>query len=160
MNERAPGEGRYAHLEREQRWLLSAVPAGVIGPTEIYDRYISGTRLRLRRTERDGEVVFKLGQKVRVGESPERVRLTNIYLSAAEYAVFEHLEASVLRKRRWHLSHDGREYAIDEFPALQLVVAEVELDSDEPRLPMPPFADADVTDDDRYSGGALASSPK
>jgi CYTH domain-containing protein len=41
-----------------------------------------------------------------------------------------------------------------------MILAEVELAADEPRLPLPPFADVDVTDDDRYAGGSLAAAPK
>ncbi len=70
------------------------------------------------------------------------------------------LPAAELRKQRWHLDYDGRHVAIDVFEEPVLVLAEVELAADEPRLPLPPFATLDVTDDDRYSGGALASAPK
>jgi hypothetical protein len=37
------------------------------------------------------------------------------------------------------------------------VLAEAELAIHEERMPMPAFARADVTDDDRFSGGALAA---
>lgn len=65
MNERAPGRGRYAHPEREQRWLLDAVPHGSTRSAEIHDWYITGTRLRLRRVEDGNALLFKLAQKVR-----------------------------------------------------------------------------------------------
>ena len=39
----------------------------------------------------------------------------------------------------------------------RLVLAEVELGSDEPRRTAPDFAIAEVTDDEEYSGGRLAS---
>ncbi len=161
MTARAPGEGRYAHLEREQRWLLDALPHGVTGPpTDIYDRYILGTRMRLRRATSDGTTVHKLGQKVRVDAAlPERVKLTNIYLTEDEYEILAALPAAVLHKQRWHLRYEGRDVAIDVSTEPQLVLAEVELSADEPRLTLPPFAGLDVTDDDRYSGGALARSP-
>jgi CYTH domain-containing protein len=38
-----------------------------------------------------------------------------------------------------------------------VVLAEVELRPEEPRLPLPFFAVHDVTNDDRFSGGALAA---
>ncbi len=100
---RVPGEGRYAHVEREQRWVARAVPPGALRPAAIIDRYISGTRLRLRRSESAGEVVFKLGQKIRSDPSdPEVLKLTNLYLSAEEYAVLAALPAGESRKTRWH----------------------------------------------------------
>jgi CYTH domain-containing protein len=158
---RVAGEGRYAHVEREQRWLLSEVPPGVSEPIAIFDLYITGTRLRLRRMA-GPEVVFKLGQKVRpVAESPEVVHLTNMYLSEAEHATLVGLGGAELHKTRWHGMHAGRRMAVDEFHGhlAGLVLAEVELEVDEPRLAMPSFALAEVTDDDRYSGGSLAASP-
>ena len=152
---RTPGEGRYAHLEREQRWLASAVPLGATGANEIYDRYITGTRLRLRRVlSVDGHVVYKLGQKVPVAD--DAVSLTNIYLSESEYAVFAALPARALAKRRWHHTWHDREMAVDQFTDRDLILAEVELAADEAYLPLPPFAVRDVTGDHDYTGGALA----
>lgn len=62
---------------------------------------LTGTRLRLRLTRSDHEVVRKLGQKVRRDiDSPEFVRLTTIYPSEQEYAVLAEVDASVLVKTR------------------------------------------------------------
>jgi CYTH domain-containing protein len=141
---------RYAHPEREQRWLLDHVPEGVTGPTVIYDRYIIGTRLRLRHAND----VYKLGQKIPTAH--DTVALTNIYLSRDEYDVFAALPARELRKQRWHLQWQAHDVCIDEFTDRDLILAEVELATDEPYLPLPPFASKDVTGDVAYSGGALA----
>lgn len=160
MTSRTPGEGRYAHVEREQRWVLADLPADVHTPSAIVDRYVTGTRLRLRRVETDGQVVHKLAQKVRPQPAdPETVRLTNLYLSPEEHAVLAVLAAAELRKTRWRTAWADRALAIDQFEGhlAGLVLAEVELGVDEDRLPVPPFALADVTDDDRFSGGSLAA---
>lgn len=159
MIHRSAGEGRYARLEREQRWLLAAVPEGVTGPVTIVDRYLDSTRLRLRRMESAGVVVAKLGQKVRAApHQPELVKLTNVYLSEEEYAVLARLPAAEIAKTRWSWTALGRRLAVDRFsgPLAGLVLAETELESDEPRLALPPEAVADVTDEDAFSGGALA----
>lgn len=67
MIERRPGVGRYAHLEREQRWLLARRPDVAVRMASIRDRYLTGTRLRLRHLEQtDGTVHLKLAQKVRL----------------------------------------------------------------------------------------------
>lgn len=142
---------RYAHLEREQRWLLASLPAAATDPVDIYDRYITGTRLRLRRV---GDDVFKLGQKIPSG--PDSVQLTNTYLSADEYAVFAALPARELRKRRHFLTVDGRRFGIDEFTDRDLILAEVELTADEPHLPLPAFALRDVSGYSAFTGGNLA----
>ena len=91
--------------------------------------------------------------------SPELVKLTNTYLSEQEYLTLINLDARMLSKTRWHWEFSGRSMAADDFhgPLSGLVLAEVELGPDDERLGMPPGAFADVTDDDRFSGGALAS---
>ncbi len=159
MIERSPGEGRYAHLEREQRWIVAGVPADARWRCEILDRYIVGSRLRLRRARTADETVYKLGQKVRVVESdPELVKLTNTYLSAEEYDALSRLPAAVVDKTRWTASSAGVDVAIDEFHGhlRGLVLGETELSSDAGLLALPEFALRDVTHDDRFSGGALA----
>jgi len=160
MEARTPGAGRYAHSEREQRWLLSALPDKCRDPVEIFDRYLTGTRLRLRRMQSGDQVVWKLGQKVRDQDSaPEVVRLTNIYLSEREYSVFARLDASTLSKTRWKWDVGAHSFAVDVFHGELdgLILAEVELSLGDERLGKPPSAHLDVTDDDRYSGGVLAA---
>jgi CYTH domain-containing protein len=159
VTDRRPGQGRYAHVEREQRWIAAGLPAEARRTAEILDRYICGTRLRLRRMEMSGEVVFKLGQKVRLDPTnPEVVMLTTMYISGDECDVMAALPAGELRKTRWNTAWDGRTVAIDEFHGRLsgLFLAEVELGPDDLRLPTPAFALRDVTDDDRFSGGTLA----
>lgn len=107
-----------------------------------------------------GEVVWKFGQKIRdVENSPEVVRITNIYLNAHEYTALVGLDASVLNKTRWKWELSGLPAAVDEFHGdLEgLVLAEVELEIGEEYLAMPACAKADVTRDSRFSGGALAA---
>jgi len=159
VTDRRPGEGRYARIEREQRWIAARVPGDAWRTAEILDRYICATRLRLRRMETGAEVVLKLGQKVRIDPlDPEVVKLTNMYLSSDEYDVMAALPAGELRKTRWHTTWNGTTVAIDDFHdrLSGLLLAEVELDPSDVRLPTPPFACRDVTGDDRFSGGAMA----
>ena len=159
MSERSPGEGRYARLEREQRWLLAAVPEQARYRSEILDRYLHGTRLRVRRVTFRDRVLYKLGQKVRlVDGDPERVKLTNIYLSAEEYDTFATLSGVEIAKQRFVMPWGPADLAVDRFQGRLdgLVLAEAELGPEDGLLEPPPFALADVTHDDRYSGGALA----
>lgn len=101
MIHRTAGEGRYAQVEREQRWVLSTRPHDLVDPVSIVDLCIQGTRLRLRRMEKDAEMVYKLGQKVRPESGkPEVVKLTNMYLSAPEYGVLASLDGMEIRKTR------------------------------------------------------------
>ena len=123
---------RYARLEDERRFLVAVVPDGATSPRHIEDRYVTGTRLRLRRATDERGSVLKLGHKRRCDEGrPSTVRHTTVwhttmwhttmYLDDSEYAKLTSLDARTLQKRRW---------------------------------PPPAF---EVTADERFCGGALAA---
>jgi CYTH domain-containing protein len=147
-------------VEREQRWLLDGLPAGVSDERVIVDHYWIGTSLRLRMVESSDGVVYKLAQKVRFAEhSPEFVKITNMYLSESEFHALSVTPAAIVAKSRWSLTDRGVTYAVDEFKGrhLGLVLAETELGEEDPRVSAPPRAIAEVTDDDEFSGGRLAA---
>ncbi|HEY5110834.1 MAG TPA: hypothetical protein VII67_00730 [Acidimicrobiales bacterium] len=159
MTSRSPGEGRYAKVEREQRWFLNAVPRGANDAREITDHYVTGTSLRLRKIASEDEVIYKLAQKIRPDvENPALLKITNIYLSSDDYDRLLVLDGSTISKRRHRLVHEGRSFAIDEFKGRHtgLLLAEVEIGEADPRVPTPSFAASEVTSDNRYSGGWLA----
>lgn len=138
---------------------MDGVPEGLEPWAEITDRYLDGTSLRIRRLAgRDG-VVHKLTQKVRpTPDDPGLVMITTMYLPEDEVSALAELPGADVRKTRWRIEVDGRPVAVDELHGRHegLVLAETELAAHEDRLPLPPFALRDVTDDDRYSGGSLA----
>lgn len=146
--------------------MLPGIPDGLRAPREITDLYLVGTTLRLRRVTHSGWVDLKLTQKVRPDPSdPSEVRITNTYLTEAEFALFAGLGGRQLTKTRW--TWPDSPYAIDQFHGdlAGLVLAEVDLteveleedevDADE-LVAAPPGAIAEVTLDDRFSGGSLA----
>ncbi len=153
------GDGSYAHVEREQRWLLGSLPDGVTDERTIIDHYLTGTTLRLRMVESPLGVTFKLGQKIRVEEShPETAMITIFYLTANEFDQLSVLPSSVIVKSRWSLNLEGITYSVDEFKGrhVGLIMAEVEIASADPRLACPVFATVEVTGRNEYSGGWLA----
>ncbi|HVB01185.1 MAG TPA: hypothetical protein VNE42_07980 [Acidimicrobiales bacterium] len=159
MTSRIAGEGRYSKLEREQRWVLDAVPAGTTNEKTITDDYLVGTRLRLRKIQSDDESIFKLCQKVRVDEGdPERVKITNFYISFDEYNQLLLLPSSKIVKTRRDFFHIDTVYAIDQFNGRHagLILAEMELSESAQSHEVPEFARSEVTRDNRYSGGWLA----
>ena len=143
----------------EQRWVLSTTPTGLADPVEISDRYLRDTDLRLRRMESAEGVVWKLGQKVRVrAESPEVVKMTNIYLRKREYEFLGGLEGAMLTKTRWPWRQANGVFSVDVFHGhlAGLVLAEIELAVDDDPLDPPEGAVADVSVSDRFTGGSLA----
>lgn len=148
---------KYAVVERERRFLLACLPDGVVSTKEIVDRYVTGTRLRLREVrEADGTVVRKFSHKVRLGEGPAEVACTNFYLNDLEWAALGALPAHVLRKKRHMVHRDGLVVAVDELEDGTLI-AEID-DRDRPPQVVPGWLDivADVSDDERWTGASLA----
>jgi CYTH domain-containing protein len=154
--------GKYVHPEVERKFLLATIPPGTTFSADITDHYIPNTTLRLRRMQTEHEVTFKLAQKLRVHPHETRVILhTNFYLSEAEYAFLASLLPSHrLEKRRFRFHGGTIPMGIDQFqgPLEGLVIAEVDFgpNGDPSSLPMPSFALAEVTDDERFTGASLA----
>jgi len=158
--------GKYALVERERRFLLRDLPEGLTRASEhvqIWDNYITGTRLRLRqiRVPATKERRWKLTQKYAPAPPDfSRAVITNMYLSAQEYEVFSVFAGNEIRKNRYPFEHEGRKYGIDVFlgPLWGLVLAETSFETDEEmdQLTMPPFAVAEVSRDEMFTGGKLA----
>jgi CYTH domain-containing protein len=148
---------KYAVIERERRFLIRSMPSGVRGVSEIRDRYIERTRLRLREVRgEDGRVVRKLGQKVRLGDGPAAIACTSMYLDDDEWLLLSGLPAWVLTKRRHRVERDGVRVVIDEFEDGTLL-AEID-DGELPPKPAPAWLDVvdDVTADELWTGASLA----
>jgi hypothetical protein len=127
----------------------------------LEDRYLLGTRLRLRRVSRPtgGDVEHKMGQKTRPDPAdPGLVLHTTMYLTADEHERLRVLPGADLRKVRHAVAHDGRRFSVDVFGGRHagLVLAEIELAADDDRVEPPPFAGPEVTGDERFTGGWLA----
>jgi CYTH domain-containing protein len=158
--------GKYALFELERRFLADRLPSGIAEDRgwRITDRYIKSTYLRLRRMEPidGGETVMKLGQK-QVPSPPDfsRMTITSMYLSPSEYAALAELPALELRKRRHSVEEDGWIFSVDVFDRhlSGLILAEVGFETaDEMKQPfqLPPWVLSEVSNDVRFTGGALA----
>ena len=149
---------KYAVVERERRFLLSRLPAGPPALVrQITDRYLSGTRLRLREvTDADGRITRKLGHKVRMSDGPAEVACTSCYLDDDEWDLLARLPGRVLRKTRHVYVRDGLTIAVDVLEN-GTVLAEID-DGDDAPCKVPDWLDviADVSSDERWTGASLA----
>jgi CYTH domain-containing protein len=156
---------KYAHVERERRFLLREYPPGLEPAhfhTQIFDNYITNTRLRLRKIREPykREWIFKLTQKFAPAvEDFSRTFITNLYLTQAEYEMFQIFEGNEIRKNRYPYEHEGRKFSVDVFlGALHgLILAETEFNTDEEmdNFQLPSFAVMEVTNDLMFTGGRL-----
>ena len=159
-------ESKYARIERERRYLLPDLPEGLSRADhhlQITDNYITGTRLRIRkvRNPQTNKWVVKFTQKFAPNENDlSRTMITNLYLNATEAETLSIFEANEIRKNRYYFDFEARRYSIDMFigDLFGLVLAETSFETDEEleNFQMPPFALADVTNNEIFSGGKLS----
>src|SRR5215471_17022691 len=159
-------QSRYAHLERERRYLLEDLPEGMsrVDPhLQITDNYLTGTRLRIRkvRDPQTNKWVVKFTQKFAPDPHDlSRTIITNTYLNALEAETLNVFQGSnEIRKNRYYFEFAGRKFSVDMFlgDLFGLVLAEVGFESDEEleNFEKPPFALADVTNIELFTGGRL-----
>lgn len=159
-------ESKYARIERERRYLLRDLPEGMTRADphlQITDNYMTGSRLRLRkvREPRSNKWTVKFTQKFAPdGKDLSRTIITNTYLNALEAEVLSTVfNSNEIRKNRYPFEFDGRKFSVDMFlgDLFGLVLAEVSFETDEEldQFPKPPFALADVTNEELFTGGRL-----
>jgi len=159
-------ESRYARLERERRYLLSDLPEGITRADhhlQITDNYLTGTRLRIRkvRDPRTNKWVVKFTQKFAPDPNDlARTLITNTYLNPLEAEILSVFDANEIRKNRYYYEFAGRRFSVDMFigDLFGLVLAETdfETDAEMDNYPRPPFALADVTNNELFTGGRLS----
>ena len=158
-------ESKYARVERERRFLLKDLPEGLTRADphlQITDNYITGTRLRLRkvRDPRTNKWIVKLTQKFAPNpDDLSRTIITNTYLNPLEADTLSVSSTNEIRKNRYYFDFEGRRFSIDMFlgDLFGLVLAEVgfETDKELDNFSKPPFALADVTNEQLFTGGKL-----
>jgi len=159
-------ESRYARIERERRYLLQDLPEGLTRADhhlQITDNYITGTRLRIRkvRDPKTNKWIVKFTQKFAPNpDDLSRTVITNTYLNAIEAETLAIFAANEIRKNRYSFEFENRKFSIDMFlgDLFGLVLAEVSFESDEDmaNFKTPPFALAEVTNNEIFSGGRLS----
>jgi len=165
QNTIVPAESKYARVERERRYTLQDLPEGLTRASphvQITDNYITGTRLRIRkvREPQTNKWTVKFTQKFAPNpQDSSRTIITNIYLNALEAETLAMFDANEIRKNRYPFEFEGRQFSVDMFlgDLFGLVLAEVSFATDEElaNFPKPPFAIADVTDNEMFTGGKL-----
>lgn len=158
-------ESKYARTERERRYLLQDLPEGlkrVDHHLQITDSYITGTHLRIRkvRDPQTNKWVVKFTKKFAPDPKDlSRTIITNTYLNAVEAETLAIFEANEIRKNRYYFEFGGRKFSVDMFlgDLFGLVLAEASFEEDKEldSFPIPPFAVADVTNDEMFTGGRL-----
>lgn len=158
-------DSKYTRTEYERRFLVSSNADWrrfVESYSKTYeDRYLRGTRLRLRvLTDLDtGRRVLKLNRKS-VSPSPYSRVVSRILLAPGEHALLESLPGDPLKKIRYYHNYGGRVFSIDVFEGeLEgLILCETEAMGLEELMSVepPPYATLEVTEDPFFEGGNLS----
>jgi len=117
-------------------------------------------RIRKVRDPQTNKWVVKLTQKFAPNPSDlSRTIITNIYLNALETETLAISDANEIRKNRYWFEFEGRKFSVDMFlgDLFGLVLAEVSFETDEEleHYEKPPFAIAEVTNHEMFTGGKL-----
>jgi CHAD domain-containing protein/CYTH domain-containing protein len=155
------GGGRDREIER--KYLLRGMPTlpGGAVCTAIAQGYLPGERLneRVRRVRRGGEIRYY--RTIKMGSGLSRLEVEE----ETTQAVFRHLwrltRGKRVRKLRFRVDEGDFTWEIDRFRGRRLVLAEVELPSEDADAPIPtwlePFVEREVTGDRDYVNINLAS---
>lgn len=162
-NQEPPKEPKYSLPEIERRWLVRDDVAAELlaahvdtAPDVIEDRYVTGTRLRLRRVRHaDGGETLKLCLKYGRA-SALREPITNLYLNTREYAVLAALDGVSVRKRRFRIG--GGSLDVFDEPAGTPTYFEREFATVEAAMAYEPpaFAAEEVTGEPEHTGANIA----
>jgi CYTH domain-containing protein len=165
QNTIVPAQSKYARVERERRYLLQDLPEGLTRAAphlQITDNYLTGTRVRIRkvRDPRTNKWTVKFTQKFAPNPADfSRTIVTNIYLNALEAETLAVFDANEIRKNRYFFENEGRKFSVDMFlgDLFGLVLAETSFESNEEldSFAKPAFAIAEVTNNERFTGGKL-----
>lgn len=151
---------KYSIAEIERRWLVEPAALGAFEGKpyfEIEDLYIAGTQMRLRKIERAGSpVMFKLCKKYGKANALSEA-ITNLYLSETEYRLLvKQLSGNTLRKRRYPVAGGALDIYLDN-RLVAMFEIEFQSESEARSYEPPPFVRQEVTDNESYTGAALAA---
>ena len=139
------------HLVADDGWRLLATD-----PVRMAQGYLAvapDRTVRVRITDATAWVTLKFG----VGMSRAEFEYEVPADDAREMLV--HAVGTALDKTRWHVDHAGDGWTVDEFHgALSgLVLAELELESEDQTFPLPPWVGEDVTARPEYLNSSLST---
>lgn len=149
-----------AEVERKflvtgERWRADAVRS-----MRIVQGYIVGSASASVRVRVSGDRAWLNLKSATVGVSRAEFDY-EIPLADAEQMLATLCSGPVIRKTRYFVPHAGREWEVDVFEGdnAGLVVAEIELESEDAPFDRPPWAGREVSADARYYNAALVERP-
>ena len=147
-------------VEIERKFLLNGDQWRALGqPLLLRQGYLSSTPARVVRVRIEGEQAFMTVKSKSVGATRGEWEYPIPLLDANELLVL--CEQPLVEKYRRKIEFAGNVWEVDEFLGANagLVVAEIELSSENQQFERPEWIGAEVTHDARYFNSALARHP-
>jgi len=123
----------------------------------------AGRTVRVRITEEAAYLTIKGRPEQKDGElSPTKLEFEYRIPEADAKEMLEKLSvSSVIRKTRYRIEHEGFIWEVDEFEGENcgLILAEIEIESEDQQFVLPDWIAQEVTSDKRYYNAYLAEHP-
>lgn len=150
---------------RQKAFLIEALPEPLTPADkhlQIFDNYIEGTRIRLRkvRMPETKRWTWSLEQIFPCSEGNfERVKISRFVLNEAEYETFKIFEGREIRKNRYFYDLDGIGFEIDIYLGrlwgLNIAKVYFETKAEQMNFKLPEFAVLEITNDEFFAGESL-----
>ena len=148
-------------IEIERKFLIKEKPFSIAKRSlKINQGYIINEKSKVIRVREKGDDYFLTIKGNNIGISRLEYDFP-ISKEDAKELIFHFCKTTLIEKTRHYIEHKGHTWEIDEFHGKNngLIVAEIELESEDEKFEIPDWVGEEVTQDDRYYNMNLAIHP-
>ena len=148
-------------IEIERKFLIKEKPFSIAKRSlKINQGYIINEKSKVIRVREKGDDYFLTIKGNNIGISRLEYDFP-ISKEDAKELIFHFCKTTLIEKTRHYIEHTGHTWEVDEFHGKNngLIVAEIELESEDEKFEIPDWVGEEVTQDDRYYNMNLAIHP-
>jgi len=148
-------------IEIERKFLVKEKPFSIAKRSlKINQGYIINEKSKVIRVREKGDDYFLTIKSNNIGISRLEYDFP-ISKEDAKELIFHFCKTTLIEKTRHYIEHKGHTWEVDEFHGKNngLIVAEIELESEDEKFEIPDWVGEEVTQDDRYYNMNLAIHP-
>ena len=148
-------------IEIERKFLVKEKPFSIAKRSlKINQGYIINEKSKVIRVREKGNDYFLTIKGNNIGISRLEYDFP-ISKEDAKELIFHFCKTTLIEKTRHYIKHKGHTWEVDEFHGKNngLIVAEIELESEDEKFEIPDWVGEEVTQDDRYYNMNLAIHP-
>ena len=148
-------------IEIERKFLIKEKPFSIAKRSlKINQGYIINEKSKVIRVREKGDDYFLTIKGNNIGISRLEYDFP-ISKEDAKELIFHFCKTTLIEKTRHYIEHKGHTWEVDEFHGKNngLIVAEIELESEDEKFEIPDWVGEEVTQDDRYYNMNLAIRP-